>query len=551
MKKQVIALFLLLTLLFTLTSCDISNLKNLFNGNEGSGGEEENGGEENDDGNKINGIVYSEFGSSYYSDIRFNATANKSLFAPDETVEVTCYFGTSISSASYISEYYDIYFVSSGKECIYRHAEEDIFDDKYTHSMPNGKDLFNHSEKISIPTELFDKAEDYVSIRVCAIYGATEEGGWYKDFYTRKTTAGCNIYYEKNDDGIRINKIEVLDYNHICGNSNANHTCNITNFKSEEMIVNSTSPDTAYYSISNEGYNTDEVFFDLYFGRTFAGTVEDYKSKLANSDLGKASIYLECAGERILALKTEDDYISDRYRTKWYGTYAGYEDRVSYKAPERINIPAELISGDRGVINVFVCVKEGAAEEENALVTVPIYYEVKDGRVYLSRRFEPTRDEGLDFWIYDSSSALTDAENIAMAESQPDSFTCFYDKKYDTSAGILENEWVLYEVLWDVVIGIQIYDPQVSLYGLTLNSTPEQFIETFERMGYEIIDMSQYVKGDDQFWVRARYANVVVDFTSNVGRRNNGKCLEIYAEVFMGTEPDIFHGFYRDPEIKQ
>ena len=512
MKKRVIAFFLILTVLFSLASCESSNLQNLFNGNGNSKGEENFSEESNI--KKLYKFTNNDFSMTY--------EVEKTVFSADEELKIKYSFDYSHSSKLDFA-YYETYLFDliTRQEYLVSHVDSSQENDDYIYNSDSVV-IYNNlrTQNITVPKELLNKSEGHILICTSIVFGSENS----------EKILSSLLSYKIENGKIYINQNEYIPSDK--GNQE-NDGMTVVQFPVQL-------PDSSYFIPDDSGYELGKIEFDFYFGRHYHGTAAQHKKEVA--DLGNASVYVEDeSGERILLIETEEPYISDKYKLKCaqivnqktpktMAEVYTYQEYMKYPNSERVTIPAEMIKGDMGSLFISVYAKEAGSEEEKKLSTLQIYYLVDDGRVYLSRRFEPKREETLQFWIHDGIELLNNAENISASYDG-----AFFDKKYALEDGTCGENAVIYYTDNAEISSIQIYDPNASLYGLTVNSTKEEFIAVFESMGYTITDtenllLSSGISTDNKVWLRARRGNVVVDLCRNFGR-NLGTYIEICSQT--------------------
>ena len=112
-------------------------------------------------------------------------------------------------------------------------------------------------------------------------------------------------------------------------------------------------------------------------------------------------------------------------------------------------------------------------------------------------KIEKPEDTNLEYWLLDSSD-MGDCTQIYCGDPFAEEFLANdYEVMVDEKGRLIEpNESVVYRIEMypyrDLQYGtkrisqIRITDPDVYVWGLTINSTREEIIETLEKVGYEI-----------------------------------------------------------------
>ena len=123
-------------------------------------------------------------------------------------VALDFYFGTIYNNSQLTSIYtdYELYLKHEGQEkVLVKKVNESLFDKKYScHKSANGKYQFDHSEKITIPENVFVNDSGKISITVLT-----------EDYYDGKLDSlyaqSVDVYYRKSNDNrivLSVNKAE-------------------------------------------------------------------------------------------------------------------------------------------------------------------------------------------------------------------------------------------------------------------------------------------------------------------------------------------------------
>ena len=117
-------------------------------------------------------------------------------------------------------------------------------------------------------------------------------------------------------------------------------------------------------------------------------------------------------------------------------------------------------------------------------------------------KIEKPEDTNLEYWLLDSLD-MSDCTQIHCGDPFAEEFLATdYEVMVDEEGRLIApNESVVYEIEMypyrDLQYGtkriskIRITDPNVYVWGLTINSTREEIIETLEKVGYEIYQDSE------------------------------------------------------------
>ena len=89
------------------------------------------------------------------------------------------------------------------------------------------------------------------------------------------------------------------------------------------------------------------------------------------------------------------------------------------------------------------------------------------------------------------------------------------------------ENYPFWEVGIDKIMCINITDPNVSVWGLTINSTKEEFVDTFSRMGFDI-------DGPGKSRCFARYGNIEIIFYYNERIRIDYDVISIVNTIYFG-----------------
>ncbi len=153
----------------------------------------------------------------------------------------------------------------------------------------------------------------------------------------------------------------------------------------------------------------------------------------------------------------------------------------------------------------------------------------------LSQRPENTT---LEFWITENVSDLdlTKYQPVLKPSSWGYTNNAIYGTGYTSKIDSAGNEirpenYVIYEIApfpnnsasGEYITGIDVTDPSVYLYGLTVGCTAEEFNQTFEKLGFNV---EIHDKSDREIERHALKDGIVIIFTKNFGKGNFGIAYE-------------------------
>lgn len=147
--------------------------------------------------------------------------SEKSVFDIND-VTLTFYYGDDFGyeedletyrEHSFTYEYYELYFANdNNKKILIRHVDEDFVSEKHrckyrwNESGEVTEIIFNHSEELTIPKELFTKEKGIVYFYVTGWGTAGRLIGTEKETYRTKTISDIPIYYEKDGNTIKLTR---------------------------------------------------------------------------------------------------------------------------------------------------------------------------------------------------------------------------------------------------------------------------------------------------------------------------------------------------------
>ena len=250
-------------------------------------------------------------------------------------------------------------------------------------------------------------------------------------------------------------------------------------------------PSLAYcaFSSNKTTFNANAVTLKFYYAQNTADP------DAANS----AELYFKNPRNDALTayVKRVNDFKSAKYGYTVSATDSGYGN-INYKYSELLTIPEELFVGTDGKIVFSI---------ENLGCEVSIYY-LRDGDTvtlydpygkYMSAQYSPVRvlsvdDWSFDKWILDEYDAEYFNNSLA-ARLWDFGPAAYYDSAYGTKdEAEIPEQYVAYavEVFYredperyedKFVTYIEITDPTVTLFGVSLKSSPEEIIEALENYG--------------------------------------------------------------------
>lgn len=148
--------------------------------------------------------------------------SEKSVFDIDD-VTLTFYYGDYFGYSP-IEKYkwnhvtyesYELYFENykTGDKVLIRHVDEDFVSEKHrcTYRYAKGtllveEIIFNHSEELTIPRELFTEDNGVVNFNVYGFGIVMNQGVPYEEGYTNIHISHLPLYYEKIGDTIKLTK---------------------------------------------------------------------------------------------------------------------------------------------------------------------------------------------------------------------------------------------------------------------------------------------------------------------------------------------------------
>lgn len=146
--------------------------------------------------------------------------SEKSVFDIND-VTLTFYYGDDFVYAdletyrrrNFTYQYYELYFANEAlTKILIRHVDEDFVSEKHRCKYRCNdygevtEIIFNHSEELTIPKELFTKEEGIVYFYVTGWGTAGRLIGTEEEGYMMRTIADIPIYYEKDGNTIKLTK---------------------------------------------------------------------------------------------------------------------------------------------------------------------------------------------------------------------------------------------------------------------------------------------------------------------------------------------------------
>ncbi len=455
-------------------------------------------------------------------------------------VTLTFYFGNRFYSTDsiYKSESYSIYFQhENGKSYLVKTVNEDLTDEKYAigELSYNG---YSHNEKIRIPSEFFTENSGVIFFRIKCLYSCSESIG--------AKLGDITLPIRYSMEGGKVHLSSDLHLNNIPSD-------NIDGY-SVDKIIKDTHPDSASVLIEKNKYDIDNITLDFLFGRYFFASAESQREN--GSNIQNAELYFEHEdGERCLIKVCEGDYISEEYRTKWIFNSETGATGITYNHKETIKVPPEMIKDDFGLIyfSVYGTDLNKNEQSKERLSYATIYYLVQGDSVYLSRSFIPKNPDSsdLEFWIFDDvlDTELWNHEIYDFDDTRGGYI--YYGNGYKKG----DTEYVKYFTGGyplveygenaNYIVGIEISDSSIDIYGITVNSTPEEFAQCFAAMGYEILDATT-TEGTKNggFWIRAKRGSVTVDFCYLDGHYDYFSSADKYIEFHVMRLDEDKRSFY-------
>lgn len=480
--KRIISLIILIFLTFSfmlsLVSCDISGLP----GSENNG---ELGGENNENEENGKDEIFSKI---YYGLVRGKVELASDSFNEGEEIKLKYYFGVDdriVPGFSIMYYYIFLKDLDSGEEYLIKYADENIsgedlvVDTKFDSAREEW--IFAYSEDIIIPTEFLNKDEG--SFAICASFNFTPGINSTQPYYAHYGSENASHHdvwadafsYAKENGKISF----TADKNYL-------YPASSLDAEDESLIkvpvLDPTGSDISHVEINASGYSAENVTVGFYFGRNYRGSAEQQKSLFPN--IGKASVYLESDdGKSVLLATTDEDYISEKYKIEFIRNYSHSKSYAVYKKANclGITIPRELLAGECGILFLSV-----VGENGEKLSEVPLQYRVEGEGVYLSNRFIMHKDDNsnLDFYLGQkfSEEELNELNPMSGVEK-------FFEVKRGNIRYLFNNpHGDEYEVCQ-----ISLADDSANIYGITVNSTDEEFKNVFESLGYKV---SEYRDAD-------------------------------------------------------
>ena len=136
-------------------------------------------------------------------------------------------------------------------------------------------------------------------------------------------------------------------------------------------------------------FDINDVSLEFSYGGYYSVYVEDIRREIVSIPWFNLC-FENNSGNRVVVRRVDEEFISEKYDCTVAYDEQHYIDDIEYNYSEYITIPEELFTNEKGKIIFSIrgeSMRDGEIiREEDVIVSIPIFYEVVDGKVILSSR---------------------------------------------------------------------------------------------------------------------------------------------------------------------